>query len=231
MSRWLFELDAEGTYVAGLDGPEQGVLLAVVDEVVELLGGDPRRAVGDHPLEAVRLGVGPVPAPADPAVRRLLPDASRDDAEIAAEFRRLTEGDLRSTKVGNLLRLRAALLAAGALEMAVASSEAPAVAAALTDVRLVIAERLGVRTEEDADAAQRLVLDGRPEVGGVGATGADAARRSLATVFVVLGMLQDSLVELMLGALPEADVDLDLDPLDEDRPAPGDDTGPDGPSR
>src|ERR1700735_2145399 len=38
----------------------------------------------------------PVEIPEDPVLRRLLPDAYRDDSEAAKEFRRLTEADLRA---------------------------------------------------------------------------------------------------------------------------------------
>ena len=56
-------------------------------------------------LEA-ELAVDP---PADPAVARLLPDASRDDPELARSFRRLTESDLRTRKRAGLGLAAAAL--------------------------------------------------------------------------------------------------------------------------
>ena len=45
-------------------------------------------------------GVGRVPT--DPAARRLLPDASKDDADMAGEFRRLTQNDVAQAKVDRL---------------------------------------------------------------------------------------------------------------------------------
>jgi hypothetical protein len=151
-----------------------------------------------HPLDLVRLGVGPVPAPTDAAVHRLLPDGSRGDAEIAAEFRRLTEDELRSTKVGNLRRLRTLLLGGPSDRVVVSPGEAAAAAAAMTDLRLVVAERLGVLTEEDADDVYRLATGTHEE-------GHDLGRQFLAVVSVMLGVLQDSLVELMLAAMPDDD--------------------------
>lgn len=185
-------------YVAVLDAAERAVVVEAVDEVVELLGGEQAGGQGEHPLESIQLGGTPVPAPDDPALLRLLPDVSREDPEVAAEFRRLTEEDLRATKVAQLLRLRAALQ--GHPEVVVVPSEAPAVAAALTDLRLVIAERLGIRDEADADAVHRLVqtvhvLDP--------ADGDAIARAYLATVYTMLSLLQETLVELMLDALPD----------------------------
>lgn len=199
MSAGAFERRRDGGYVAHLDAAERRVLVVVVDEVVELLGGDPGMPDGDDPLEMVRLGVGPVPAPTDPALLRLLPDASRADAVVAAEFRRLTEEELRRTKVGNLLRLRAALVDAG--PAMVQPGEAPSLAAALTDLRLVLAERLGVSTEADADELHRLAVQGDPAEAETG----EVTRRFLALVYDLLTLLQDSLVWLMLDDLPGDD--------------------------
>ena len=198
---WAFEReDDRPAYVARLSAAERAVLLDAVDDVVELLGGldaaaGQARATG-HPLDAVRLEIGPVTAPVDSALLRLLPDASQDPA-VTAEFRRLTEGDLRATKVANLLRLRAVVDGARP-EAVVLVSEGPGVAAALTDLRLVVAERLELTTDEDADAVMGLAVD--DEV--LDPADQDAvARRFLATVYVVLSMLQESLVELMLDGL------------------------------
>ncbi|WP_182113458.1 MULTISPECIES: DUF2017 family protein [unclassified Actinotalea] len=193
---WTFHRD-EGGWVVAVAPTERAVLLDVVDEVVELLGGAAtheqhaaRAAL--HPLDAVTLEPLPVPAPVDPALRRLLPDAS-PDAEVAAEFRRLSEADVRATKLANLARLRAALVGARG-EAVVVPSEAAHVAAALTDLRLVISERLGVRTDEDAEEVYRVAVaptrhDPEP-------------RRLLAAVYAVLTQLQESLVGLMLDDLP-----------------------------
>lgn len=213
-------------YVTRLDVAERAVLLDLVDDVVALLGGsavvDADPAGERNPLDDVRLGSPRRTPPHDPAVRRLLPDASREDPEVAAEFRRLTEADLRATKVGGLLRLRAAVDAAHP-DLLVVPSEAAQVAAALNDLRLVLSERLGVRSDADADALYRLATQEPPET--IEGTDEDQqaassraqdhpgeitdldARRFLATVYVVLSILQESLIELMLEALPDAPPD------------------------
>ncbi len=85
----------------------------------------------------------------DPAVARLLPDAHRDDPKAAAEFRRLTEHGLRHRKRASLERAREAL--ARPEPVLLDADEAQAVLKGLTDVRLVIAERLGLETDEDAE--------------------------------------------------------------------------------
>lgn len=197
MTDWTFRPLPDGSgWAARLAAEERAALADLVDDVAALLD-EGRPAAEDLP--GLRIGTGPVEPPRDPAVRRLLPDASRADPDVAAEFRRLTEDDLRTTKLDQLGLLRRALTAEGP-DLVVRAADAPRVAAALTDVRLVVAERLGVRTEEDADAVVRLAVAGGPLHPADPAT---VARRYLAAVSLLLSALQDSLVEAMLAALPD----------------------------
>jgi hypothetical protein len=85
----------------------------------------------------------------DPALARLLPSGHRDDPELAAEFRRLTESGLRARKRSNLSLASAALQRKG--QVVLSREEAGALLKGLTDTRLVLGERLGLRTDEDAD--------------------------------------------------------------------------------
>ena len=184
---------ADGGYLAHLGEVERAVLAEVADQVIELLGGViPGGEL--HPLQTMRLEVGPVSPPPDAALHRLLPDGSRGDPELAAEFRRLTEGDLRATKTANLSLLRSLLAEP---EAVLPSTDAPRVAAAMTDLRLVIAERLGVQTEADAEELYQLTLSG-----GDAADPDDGMRLMLATVSTILGILLESLIELMTDELP-----------------------------
>src|SRR4051812_50014996 len=100
-------------YVAEVDAAERQVLAAVVADVAQLLGAgrfeETRGTRVRGLLDGLRLTGEAVPPPDDAAVRRLLPDASRDDAEVAAEFRRLTEPDLRRLKIDRLAALWDAL--------------------------------------------------------------------------------------------------------------------------
>jgi hypothetical protein len=87
-------------------------------------------------------------------VRRLFPDASKDPG-LAAEFRRLTEDELRRTKRDRLHALWESLIrlpfepGATELELVVRPEQASDLAATLTDIRLILADRLDLETDED----------------------------------------------------------------------------------
>lgn len=87
--------------------------------------------------------------PEDPALARLLPTASREDPEAAAEYRRLVEPGLRARKISGLDRAVRALRAATPPRVALSQPDAVALTVALTDARLVIGERLGLREDDD----------------------------------------------------------------------------------
>jgi hypothetical protein len=136
--------------VLSLEPVEAGLLVHLAEQVTALLtdGADPDH--GD---------------PADPALLRLLPAAYADDEESSREFRRFTATDLTAQKVANLARVasdvgvdaavgddggsgvptRAAGRRRRDVELDAESVEAWL--RALTDLRLVLASRLGV----DAD--------------------------------------------------------------------------------
>lgn len=129
-----FEREPGGTLVALADADEARLLSTLAGQVADLV------ASADE---------------VDPAVLRLLPDAYRDDAEASAEFRRFTAEGLGNRKV---LNARAMV---ESLEQVPTTGEvrldAPAAGAwlrSLTDIRLVLAERLGIETEDDEDGRE-----------------------------------------------------------------------------
>jgi hypothetical protein len=138
-----------------LDEQEREVLVHLLGQLDELLDDDSgggEGAADEDPLAAM-VGMGdpdadPPQTPEDPAVARLLPEGNRDDPEASAEYRRLTEYGLRARKRSG------ARLAAEALSrdepVVLAQEEALALMKSMTDVRLVLGERLGLRTDEDA---------------------------------------------------------------------------------
>lgn len=112
-------------------------------------------------------------AASDPAVARLVPDAYREDDEAAREFRRLTEDDLLGRRRDDAAIVASTLLREGeALDpRAIADADAQtamvielddAATAAwlrtLTSLRLVLANRLGITTDDLHD-------DGDPRFG------------------------------------------------------------------
>ncbi len=162
--------------VARLDEGERAIIAALMGQVLDLIGGPERTtsAPADE-FEAIVAGLGSdfggPPAPPeglggrgfgagvrDPALDRLFPAGNRTDEHLAAEFRRLTEDSLRRRKATNLQVSIDALEAVQGDRVELTEPIAVAVLVALTDVRLVLGDRLGLR--EDADTAR---LDARLE--------------------------------------------------------------------
>lgn len=94
------------------------------------------------------------------ALRRLFPDAYPDDREAAAEFSALTREDLADAKADAARRMLAALLAAGNDEtrrrrrhtrhvIPLDEELAQVFLRNLTDLRLLLAERLGIERDDD----------------------------------------------------------------------------------
>lgn len=138
---------------AKLDGQERAVLAHLFVEVYELL--DDGSQADPDPLAAL-VGIGTsMDLPDDPALARLLPDAHKEDPEASSEFRRYTEQGLRQRKRQALETARLTLGRDGALTLDDAEQQAWLVA--LTDVRLVLAERMGLRTEEDHERLMRML--------------------------------------------------------------------------
>ncbi len=194
-----------GAAVALLDDEERTVIARIVADVGLLLGAE---AFGmEHPHEPSTPGADALEhltwfeeslaEPDDPALLKLLPSASRDDREVADEFRRLTEGDLRETKIS---RLRGVWqdLSEDAETWTVDLEGALDVAAALTDVRLVLATRLGLESDEDAERLHEDIA--RAVEGDSAEFHPDPERIWLGMLYDALTWLQDSLVTSMAEA-------------------------------
>lgn len=166
-------------FVAKLDVVERGLVVGLMEQVRELLepeepSGDAAsrsaRDQGGDAFDQIVAGLGgsgwgvsvspedqahgtPTSPGSlgerDPALERLLPAAHREDEQIAAEFRRLTEQSVRSRKTANLSTAIDALSTVDEQRVELDESQAVALVVALTDVRLVLGERLGLRTDED----------------------------------------------------------------------------------
>ncbi|WP_261164088.1 DUF2017 domain-containing protein [Microbacterium sp. Marseille-Q6965] len=105
--------------------------------------------------------VNATPTDPDPALDRLTPDAYPEDPEASREFRTLTRGDLLHRRAHDAAVVRRALEgiehADGSdadftpVDIAISDEAIDSWLRTLTAVRLVIANRLGVRTEDDRD--------------------------------------------------------------------------------
>ena len=121
----------------------------------------------------------------DPVVARLLPDAYRDDAEAAAEYRELMDGDLRRQKVGALEQVLDDLTSNGSphgdgQRFELSDEVVTPWLYALTDVRLTLGTSLDVTEDWAADFES---LD------------ADSPRRAGLAVYDWLSWLQTMIIE------------------------------------
>ena len=146
-------------YVADLDAGEREIVADLMRQVAALLDPQAPEPTGDEPFDAIVAGMALRPEPdgadhprRDPALDRLLPSGHREDDEVASEFRRLTEGGLRNRKAQALVAAAAALSEQDAVSLDPAG--AGRFLAALTDVRLVLGQRLGLERDEDLDALE-----------------------------------------------------------------------------
>ena len=81
-----------------------------------------------------------------PLLARLFPDAYRDDPDAAAEFRRYTRDELEQRKVEAAERI-AATATEGRIELDAA--DAATWVRSLTDLRMMVGTRLGIRDDGD----------------------------------------------------------------------------------
>jgi len=189
-----------GRVVVNLDPAERELLAGLLRDVASLL--DPEAGDGDADDAAETAGAGDewaqleaalaVAPPSDPAVARLLPDGNRDDPELAQSYRRLTEHGLRENKQAALVTAAAALRRDDPVVLD--RDEATALLKGMNDVRLVVAERVGLRTDEDAAALHlHLELAARlPE--DVQVPDAEQAWLGMAAIYEALTWWQEALV-------------------------------------
>lgn len=126
-------------------------------------------SLAEEAVELARAAATPENGSADPALQRLLPDAYPDDPEASAEFRRFTAAGLADRKERNarvLIESLAAPTERGAVRVVLDEGQATAWLRTITDVRLVLASRLGIREDgdegdihDDESAMQRAVYD------------------------------------------------------------------------
>ncbi len=161
-----FKRRRRGGLLATFEPGEAHVIASLTSQVVELLRDRNGELASDPDPLAGELGLsgGPSLPPDDPVLQRLLPDAYKDDSDESAEFRRFTERSLTSAKVANAEAVLASLREAGLdetkvddedvenqepLEVELDPEAVQAWLRTLTDVRLSLAVRLGIESDED----------------------------------------------------------------------------------
>lgn len=169
-----------------LEPAERDLLRKLFADIITLL--QPDSPAHEDPLAAL-IGLDmDVSVPTDPALLRLLPNVVKDDAESALEFRQLTERSLRETKIG---ALQAAMLGLDLEKLVLDANTARLWSMALNDVRLVLAERLEIRDEADAERVHQVQDWGD----------AEDVESYLSLVYNFVSWLQESLVQAMLVGL------------------------------
>lgn len=135
---------SRGLFVAEFEPDEAELLSALASQVAQLLTD---RADGEPDL----------------AIARLLPDAYPDDAEASDEFRRFTADDLAERKIANARQvahdLAGAAAATNSTKVQLGVQSAAAWMKALTDIRLTIANRLGIENDDDVGSGDPALLD------------------------------------------------------------------------
>jgi hypothetical protein len=124
----------------------------------------------------------PVEAPQDPVIARLLPDAYPNDPKASAEFRRLTDRDLRDKKVQDAQTALAHLAQTqdGTRDLQIPVAEVDHWLRGLTNVRIAVAGRLGITDDTSAEELAQV--------------SEDDPRAFMASVYDWLGYAQETLV-------------------------------------
>ncbi|GAA1142568.1 DUF2017 family protein [Nesterenkonia lutea] len=189
-------------YRADLEQHERRLLSSLCADVIALLQTRQEESAADAaPIDddpalthfrAELAGLGgdePLAAPEDAVLRRLLPDAFADEEE-AGHFRRLSENSLRGAKIADLRTARM-LLESSPINME--EELAPVFGRALNDLRLTLASRLDLETEEDAQRVHELAV----------ASGTKDSESFMAEIYTFITWLQESLFSAMMEFLPE----------------------------
>ncbi|WP_116451219.1 DUF2017 family protein [Blastococcus litoris] len=152
-----------GSVVARLEPAESGIVGLLLDQLEQLLDADSDDVGGD------------------PVMARLLPPGHRGDAELAADYRELTESALRSGKADDLATVRATLPDGGG-EVRLDADQAAAWLRTTNDLRLALGTRLDI--SEDTEPPEEITGDEDQQL----------------AVYYWLTALQGSLVDALIAA-------------------------------
>jgi len=154
--------------VADLSADEVKVLRKVSSEVVSLLTEGFDRT--------------------DPVVGRLFPDVYPNDPSESTEYRRFTEGDLKTGKIDQAGAVLAALPTEGGGEVRLDAEAAEAWLRAINDARLALGVRLEITDDTDVEE----------EVDDAVLRDPGSARVFQLSVYAYLGYLQEALLDAIM---------------------------------
>ena len=154
-----FSKTDSGTIVAGFSAVEADIIGDLAAQIAGMLVDLAGSRDVDPLFDSVGIG-GSSQLDDDPAIARLLPDAYGGDAEASRDFRQLTERGLARRKVTNA-GIVIASLERGAGDVELDEQQAQAWLRTLADIRLTIAARLGIETDDDLgrqDSEQEVMM-------------------------------------------------------------------------
>ncbi|MBX6356471.1 MAG: DUF2017 domain-containing protein [Micromonosporaceae bacterium] len=124
----------------------------------------------------------------DPVVGRLFPDVYPDRPAESDEYRRYTEGDLKTAKIDQAGAVLAALPSSGGCEVRLDAESAEAWLRALNDARLALGIRLEIEDGTDLEAELDKAVLQDPT----------SSRVFQLSVYAYLGYLQESLLDALV---------------------------------
>lgn len=186
-------------FASRVDASERTLLARLVRDVRELVAGSERATPpgDDDPIAHLDFDPDQRETPSDPALARLFAPMSTSDPDLADELRGLTADELRRSKLANL-DLLARSLAAGAETVLVRRGEEQQWLAALTDIRLVLASRLGIEDDADSERFHAIAVAATRQA----APEADERTTALAALYSGLTWWQESLLLAVTGEAP-----------------------------
>lgn len=200
-----FRRERRRRVTATFDPVEAALLRDLTGQLVELVEEGVPTETAD-PL-AVALGIGPGTPPEDPVLARLLPDAytapgtepDPSQVEDGTEFRRYTEVGLRQLKGNRARGVRDELAGdpTETVDVRLDEDRAAQWLTVLTDLRLALAARIGLRTEADAAELDAAADRAMADPGGLDDAAREDPRLGVHQVYSWLGYLQETLVRAM----------------------------------
>jgi len=124
----------------------------------------------------------------DPVVGRLFPDTYPEQPDESADFRRYTEGDLKTAKIDQAGAILAALPASTGGDVRLDGEAAEAWLRALNDARLAMGVRLDIKPDTDIGTELDEAVLRDPT----------SARVFQLSVYAYLGYLQESLLNALI---------------------------------